>query len=178
MSQSVKDELSIGDSHLIDKNHLGAPLSIYRIKPGSGRFFYKVYQFTIVISSLILVITAILGFIGWHQIYLFITPLFGCACTFFMGIYGLRTEMARLQSARAIVCEHGLLQIIKRIRNNDVEVVRWTNILRIRKAFTFSFIGQENYYIDRREGKVLILDGCYQDIDELILLIQKRSEVI
>ena len=69
---------------------------------------------------------------------------------------------------RVIVCEQGLLQVRKIIRRNRVEVVRWNNILAIKRDFL------RNYYIVPRGGEALTL-FAYQNSDELVALIRQRS---
>jgi hypothetical protein len=71
---------------------------------------------------------------------------------------------------RVIVCEQGLLKFERKLGKNDVEFVRWEDILAVRQFL----IGQD-YFITRRGGKALTLTNFYQDIDELIALIRLRS---
>ncbi len=80
--------------------------------------------------------------------------------------YGIMARQAR--GMRVIVCEQGLLQVRKIIRRNRVEVVRWNNILAIKRDVFRS------YYIVQ-QGKGALTLTLYQNIDELVELIRQRS---
>src|SRR5216683_650125 len=80
--------------------------------------------------------------------------------------YSIMARQAR--SMRVIVCEQGLLQVRKIIRRNRVEVVRWNNILAIKRDVFRS------YYIVQ-QGKGALTLTLYQKVDELVELIRQRS---
>ena len=84
----------------------------------------------------------------------------------------LRIEIPRALRERIIVCEHGILQVGKRIRNKRVEVILWEDIRAIRREF----FGLE-CSIQCRDGKVLKLN-FYQNLDKLIADMRQRSGVV
>ncbi len=81
-----------------------------------------------------------------------------------------RIEVKRARSMRVIVCEQGLFQARRKIRSDFVEVVRWKDILEVKKEF----IGKA-YYFTPRNGMPITLSSSYQDLDKLVAAIRERS---
>jgi hypothetical protein len=160
------NKLSNEDYQLSEVNQLGSPLDIYRLKPGYIRFLRitGLLIFIIGVVSLVFIISQIPD----RQSGSIFFALPGSLYALFQGgvFYSIMARQAR--SMRVIVCEQGLLQVRKIIRRNRVEVVRWNNILAIKRDFL------RNYYIVPRGGVALTL-FAYQNIDELVALIRQRS---
>jgi hypothetical protein len=166
MMMLTTNKLSDEDYQLSEVNQLGTPLDIYRLKPGYIRFLRitGLLIFIIGIVSLVFIISQVPD----RQSGSIFFALPGSLYALFQGgvFYGIMVRQAR--SMRVIVCEQGLLQVKKMIRRNNVEVVRWNNILAIKRDFL------RNYYIVPRGGEALTL-FAYQNIDELVALIRRRS---
>lgn len=188
MVQSAGNGFSVDDSHLVELNQLGTPLSIYRLKPEVIRFFRRACLFVLLFGILIIVVGCVVSIVNWHQLFplrLFAMIFTGGLWVLIIGIYTLSIDVPRFQSERVIVCERGLLRVRKWFRKNRVEVVHWVDIVDIGKKFTlsltvalfkrkFDFIHQ-SYVIMLQQRAPLILDSQYQDVDEMIAVIKQRS---
>ena len=87
------------------------------------------------------------------------------------GLVILGIGLPEARSERVLLCEHGLLQVKKHLRSTHVEVVRWNNILAIKRD------GFRSYYIVR-QGKGALTLTLYQRVDELVELIRQRSREV
>src|SRR5216683_3337994 len=157
MLHSIGRQLSDEDYQLSEVNQLGTPLDIYRLKPGYIRFLRITGLLIFIISQ-----------IPDRQSGSIFFALPGSLYALFQGgvFYSIMARQAR--SMRVIVCEQGLLQVRKIIRRNRVEVVRWNNILAIKRDVFRS------YYIVQ-QGKGALTLTLYQKVDELVELIRQRS---
>ncbi len=169
MSHSIGSQLSDEDYQLSEVNQLGTPLDIYRLKPGYIRFL-RITGLLIFIIGIIGVVSLvfIISQVPDRQPDSIFFALPGSLYALFQGgvFYGIMARQAR--GMRVIVCEQGLLQVRKIIRRNRVEVVRWNNILAIKRDVFRS------YYIVQ-QGKGALTLTLYQNIDELVELIRQRS---
>jgi hypothetical protein len=172
MSQSEGSNLSIEDYQLIEANQLGIPLGVYRLKPGYIRLFHWGGLLTFVISAALLITVIITGLMKDLQFSVLFSPFVIVFSGLLGGWFFLRVGAPQVRSMHVIVCEHGLLQIERKLGKNHVEAVHWQDILALRKLP----ISQE-YFITRQGGKALTLTNFYQDIDELVALIRQRSGV-
>ena len=63
-----------------------------------------------------------------------------------------------------MVCEHGLLQVRKRLQGQRVEMIRWEEIQDIEPVFTWV----EQTRLIRKENKPFVLSNRYEHFDELL----------
>jgi hypothetical protein len=172
MSMTMDNLLSDEDYLLIEANMLGAPLGIYKLKPDYIRFIRRVGVFIFLIGVVVLAL-AIIGFFrvkSNNQFELLIPVLLPALYAILKGGVFYRIEVRRARSMRIIVCEQGLFHVAKKIRSDRVEVVRWKDVLEIKKEF----IGK-SYYIARRNDMPITLSGYYQNLDKLVAAIRERS---
>lgn len=203
MPQSVEDELSVDDYRFVEANQLGTPCSIHRVKPSFIRLLSRTCIATIIMALLLLLSLITLHLMQWHQqdlrgltplsqreqeqtmLYLLAGPTLPCLVMILMGGLGLGIVIPQLQSKHIVVCEYGLVQIIQKKKSKYVEIVRWNDIQLIRNIAdwnlisvfirkTHGFIGQ-SYSITRKSSRPFILDGSYQNLDELIFLIRSKT---
>lgn len=181
MKTTTANKLTDEDYQLSEVNQLGTLLAVYRRKPGDIRFLHITGLLSCILGVVGLALVISLGFKNWHQLqtsnYLdFFPPLLLSLFALFRGGVLWHIEVQRAQTARVIVCEHGLLKVSRKIRSNRVEAVRWQEIVKIRRAF----IGEAfAYAIAYRGGGTLsqlTLTGDYQNLDELVVLITERRE--
>ncbi len=180
MTTTTANKLTDEDYQLSEVNQLGTLLEVYRLKPGDIRFLRRINLLRCILGVVGLALVISLGFKNWHQLqignYLVFSPLLLYMFILFWGGVLSRIEVQRAQTARVIVCEHGLLKVSRKIRSNRVEAVRWQEIVKIRRAF----IGEAfAYAIAYRGGGTLsqlTLTGVYQNLDELVALITERRE--
>lgn len=170
MMTTTENVFSHEDFQLIEVHQLGSPLAIFHIKPGTIRLLRWVGRliFLIGIFTLIMDLTQKLEFD-------LASPTFiGSLCELLVGgvFYSLMVQQAR--STRAIVCEHGLLQVSKKIIKIQAEAVLWKDILSIAERS----IGQECTitYLAKKPFTQLTLTRSYQNLDELVTLITERSK--
>ncbi len=112
---------------------------------------------------------------GWHKAQpdddLVAAMLVGLSVlSLLIGMFLLRIGIPHTRDERVLLCEHGLLQVKKHLRSTHVEVVRWNDILAIKRDVF------KSYYILQRGGEALTLT-LYQKVDELVKLIRQRSGV-
>lgn len=203
MSQPVEDGMSVDNHHFAEVNKLGTPLGVYRIEPSLVRLFRRICLATIIMAVLILLSLITLHLVKWYQqnlqglipqsqneqgqtiLYLLVVPSLPCLGMILMGGLGLCIVIPQLQSKRIVICEYGLIQVIKKKKSEYREIVRWSDIQLIRKISDwsltstfirrlYSFAGQ-SYAITYKNSRVFILDGSYQNLDELIFLIRSKA---
>ncbi len=175
MEHSLQTQLSDEDAQLIKLNQLGSLLAIYRLKPGYISFLYGGGLCFIVVGvvMLIVIITRIaVGFPSTDpNAYLEAVPLIVASLGVLVsGLVTLGVALPEARSERVLACEHGLLQVKKRLRSTHVEAAHW-NAIRAIKRDVF-----RSYYILQRGGAALTFT-LYQRVDELVNLIRQHSEV-
>ncbi len=175
MEHSLQTQLSDEDAQLIKLNQLGSLLAIYRLKPGSISFLYGGGLCLIVVGvvMLIVIITRIaVGFPSTNpNAYLEAVPLIVASLgALVSGLVTLGVALPEVRSERVLACEHGLLQVKKRLRSTQVKVAHWNDIRAIKRDVFRS------YYILQRGGAALTFT-LYQRVDELVNLIRQHSEV-
>lgn len=175
MSQSIERQVSDEDYQLIEANRLGTPQGIYRLKPGSIRLLHGGGLFLLVCGVAVPIFLITSSFMGWHKEqaddYLVFAQLVGLSgFSFLAGLFFLRIVVPQARMKHILVCEHGLLQVEKRIWRKHVQSVHWRDIRAIRK-----FLGE--YVITYQESEICSLDIMYQNIKELVSLIRQRSGV-
>jgi len=168
------------DIQLIETHQLGTPQGVYRLKSGAIRFqritgllIFSVGIVTLVFS-IYLALTSGTDF--WSGS-LFPAVLGSLYALFHGGVfYSIMTRRAR--SMRVIICEQGLLQVRKMVRRNSIEVMRWNDILTVKKEFL-----SRDYFIIYQDDKrqlptPLTLSSSYQHLDELVTVIRQRSKEV
>ena len=173
---SRQTQLSDEDAQLIKLNQLGSLLAIYRLKPGCISFLYGGGLCFIVVGvvMLIVIITRIaIGFPSTDpNAYLGAVPLMlESLGVLLFGLITLGVALPEARSERVLVCEHGLLQVKKRLRSTHAEAAHWNDIRAIKRDVFRS------YYILQRGGTALTFT-FYQRVDELVNLIRQHSEVV
>ncbi len=152
---------------------LGSPLEIYRLKPGYIRFL-RITGLTIFVIGIFSLFFALIPRPN--------TPLGPITPALFASLYaiilgGVFYSIITWQALRmrVIVCESGLLQIKKIFRRNKVEVVRWKDILTIRKE-----VLSQGCFITYRDVrfKSLTISSSYQDARDLVVLIRQLSNEV
>ena len=165
--------ISNEDYQLSVVHQLGSLLEIYRLKPGYIRFL----RITGLIIFVIGIFSLFFALIPRPNTPLDpITPaLFASLYAIILGgvFYSIMTWQAL--SMRVIICESGLLQIKKIFRRNKVEVVRWKDILTIRKEFL-----SQGCFITYRDVrfKSLTISSSYQDARDLVVLIRQLNNEV
>ncbi len=173
MAQSSKSHLSEEDYHLMEVNHLGSSLRVYRLKPG--------FIFFLGAESLFLHIMAVLLSIGValnirqffikqpdpSVVAIIAVTIFGI---FIAELYAL-ILLPHQQKRHLIVCENGLLEVRKLIRKNLVEIVYWAEMVELKSGVSFML----DYHIIHRGKKgVFTLFSSYQHYGDLIEVITER----
>ncbi len=172
MLQPDESQLSADELRVIEANQFGAPLGVYRLKSGYLRFVRIAGIFLLFLAAVMLILE-ILDFMKNLQTadFFLASFLLPFVSSLLFGWLLLWIEAPRAQRQHIIVCEQGLLQIGRDIRSKDIEIVRWTNILKVNRGV----LGLE-YSIIRRDGKILSI-SLYQDIEGLFELIRERTEM-
>ncbi len=197
MSRSVESELSREDLQLIEIHQLGTPLVVSRLAGWYLRFFRWGSWFIIGISIVFPVLNMIFGLIDWRQslalqqphpspsletlyrleeqeqIEMLFPPLLIGVLGLLSGLFILRIMYPEWESEHLIICDHGLLQVRRKIRANQVEAVRWNEIVEIKEA---AGISPPDYELIRREGKPLTIGRFYQHVDGLVEMIEQYRE--
>ncbi|GCE24172.1 CPCC family cysteine-rich protein [Dictyobacter kobayashii] len=166
MTIAATSTFSEEDHQLSAANQLGTPLSVY-IKPGSKRdllitILTEVITGIILLSSLLNDISRIYHIpLLWKVLYsLFFTCLFGYLI------------MRQEQERRVIICEHGLLEIIRMIGRKSIKVVLWQDVVEVSAAGTLL-----TYRADgRKKFASFMLDDKYQYRGELIASIAEHKQ--
>ncbi|SRR5579871_899244 len=176
MTNSIWSQLSDEDHQLIEINQLGIPSDIYNLKPGPIRILYGITLFLFVIGTIMLTSTIFSIFVGWHKTRaggnLVAAMLISLSVlSLLIGLFLLRIGIPNTRSERLVVCEQGLLLIKKKIRSTHVEALHWSDILAIKRDLL------RIHYIVTLGGKAFSL-FAYQNADELVDLIRRRSGVI
>lgn len=164
MLQRPDSALSDSDQQSIEAGQLGAPLGIYRIQTWCIRLIFWGGWFLLIMGMVVL-ITIIHDLLTGRTELMELSLLTGSSA-FLGALLFWRVGVPQFQSERVVVCEHGILHVRRQIKKERAEVVRWEDILAVKK-FPFE------YYIQRREGEGVTL-ALYQNLDELIALIQQR----
>ncbi len=177
MSQLPEDTLSNADRLLIAANQLGSVLAVYKLRPSYIRFLRRVIQLIIIISVFILIMSSIWATHGFQEFQFgvlfssFLAGLFGLCG----GTIVLRSVVSREQQEHVIICERGLLQVNG---GGNAEIVHWKEIQAIEKS-SFNRGISIVYTVSVLPGiKILQISNFYQDIDEMISLINQRSEKV
>lgn len=174
MSITMENLLSSEDYLLVETNMLGAPLSVYTLKPGYIRFMRGVGLsiFLIGVVALVFALVSFFRFKSDNQFDLLILTLLPALYAIFQGGVIYRIEVNRARRMRVIICEQGLLYVTCRIKRDLVEAVSWKNVLEIKKEF----IGR-SYYLTRRGGMPITLSSNFQNLNGLVAAIRKRSGI-
>ena len=174
MSITMENLLPDEDYLRIETNMLGAPLSVYKLKPSYIRFIGRIGLF-IFLTGVVILALVIFSFFRagpGDQSGLLITTLLPAFYLILKGGVFYRFDVKRARSERMIVCERGLLHIFRRIRKDQVEVVFWKDVQEVSQAF----IGK-SHYLTYRGGLPITLSGSLENLDELVETIRERSEV-
>ncbi|WP_149403030.1 hypothetical protein [Dictyobacter arantiisoli] len=178
---------------MIENNQLGVPLSIHSIKNKEILSWTILGWFIFILSVLTLSALIILIIINWQQIIALSTEhlhdigaveqrnvkqsqlydehfslfrsLVVVGCVFLLGLFLLLVRISSMKRRRVIVCEHGLLQVRRKVWSDQVEVVHWEEIQALKSVHTIS--NREYMHLIRKEGKPLVLVNDYEDFDEL-----------
>lgn len=180
MITTTEDQFSDEDARLSEANQLGIPQRVYRLKPGYIRFLritgLLIFSVGVVTLGFSIYLALSSGTDLWSSS-LFPTVLGSLYALFHGGVfYGIMAR--RAWSMRVIICEHGLLQVRKMVRRNSIEVMRWNDILTVKKAFL-----SRDYFIIYQDDKrqlpaTLTLSSSYQHFDELMAVIRQRSREV
>jgi len=172
MSITTENLLSNEDYLLVEANMLGAPLSVYTLKPGFIRFMRNVGLsiFFIGVVALVFAIVSFLRFKPDNGFELFVLAWLPALYAMFKGGLIYRIEVNRARRMRVIICEQGLLYITRRVKRDVVEVVRWKDVQEVKKEF----IGK-SYFLTRRGGMPITLSSSFQNMDGLVATIKDHS---
>ena len=173
MSQSIEYQLVEEDYQLIESNHLGNPLSVYRLKTIYARFMCVLGLLLLSIGCIPPAITIMIVLLGLYKeqpdgIFYLVMLISLSGFSFLVGLFILRIELPRIRNQHLIVCEQGIIEFRKRGWSKNVKALRWQDILDIRK-----FI--DGYSIRCKDNGVFDLDNMYQNIGILVELIRQRS---
>jgi hypothetical protein len=182
MPQDATMLISLGDRQLIEDHGLGLPLVLYRAKEREILNRRIIAWVAIILPLLGLNILILFAIINWQKIlvltaehpqdtlavgqlyeehYSLLTSLFTFGCVLLLGLFLLLVRIPSLKKRRAIVCEHGLLQVRWNIRGHRIEHVRRASYIRL----------------IRKEGNPLTLSDVYENFDELRTLIRDSSQL-
>lgn len=165
---------SDADTQLSTAHQLGTVLAVYRLKPVYLRLFRGSILLLRIVGGAGLITLVDLGMQQWQQVqtghaleFLLVTgtPLVCSVAALFGGVLA-RHELQR----RVIVCEGGLLQVRRLLRRQRVEVMRWQEIVEVRRAV----IGEPFAYALVSRANELTLSSDYQQLDELVTLITQH----
>ena len=176
MSQPIERQLSEEDYQLLEANHLGHPLSIYRLRVDYIRIIRGLGLLLLVIGCVPPMIMITIVFLGLHKeqpdsvFYLFILIVLS-SFIFLMGLFILCVEVPRIRNQHLIICEQGLVEVRKRGWSKQVKMIFWQDIVAIRKVIN-------EYSISYQVNNILILDTMYQSINTLIEMIRQRSGIV
>lgn len=171
MWQSAECAISAANYRIIETNQLGYPLNVYRLKSRYISFFYWSGRLMIMIGIGGLVAVSV-AYVKYLQFFVIFLALFTSGFSLPAGWACLRLGALQAQNTCVIVCEQGLLQTESNFGNHRVEIVFWRESLTVRRAYI-----SRDYFIVRREGKVVTLTHFYQDIEELVAIIHHKSEL-
>lgn len=170
----MENQLSSEDYLLVETNMLGVPLSVFTLKPGYIRFMRRVGLsiFFIGVVALVFAIVSFFRFKSDNGFDSFVLAWLPALYAMFQGGLIYRIEVNRARRMRVIICEQGLLYVTHRIKRDVVEVVRWKDVLDVKKEF----IGK-SYYLARCGGMPITLSSNFQNLDELVAAIREQSEM-
>lgn len=175
MSKSAEGKLSGEDHILITANQLGDVFAVYRLQPDYIRLLQRMGWLLVTIGGVILVISIIWFIRGLEefQLGIFFSSLLAGSLGLFTGMVCLPIVTSHAQQEHVIICEQGLL---RRVGSKHVEVVRWKEIQAVeKKLFDFSIA----YALHTHPWiKVLHISGFYQNVDEIIDLVNKRIKIV
>lgn len=175
MPEAIENQLSDEDRRSIEAHQMGVPLRIYKIKlvvillmGGAGLcllIFGAVLSIDLIMANLL----------GWHKAQIddeLIFPLLvGLAgFCFLAGLFLLGIEVPGMRKRQIIACEQGLLQISMKFRCRHVDAIYWEDIRTIKK-----FLGSYSYTIMCQGDDTFSLDILYQNVKELVALVETRK---
>lgn len=172
MSLEMEDRLSDEEYLQIETHMLGAPLSVYKLKLSYIRFIRRIGLFIFWFGVVVLVF-AIVGFFRGKsddQFALFIMTLLPASYAMLKGGVFYRIEVKRARRMRVILCEQGLLYVSRKIRSDFFEVVRWKDILKVKKEL----IGK-SYSLILGNSMPITLSSSFENLDKLVATIRERS---
>ena len=116
MTTTTANKFTDEDSQLSEVNQLGTLLDVYRLKLRYIRFYRRINLLSCIVGIVGLALVIGLGFKNWHQLqtgnyFDFFPPLLVSLMALFRGEVLWRIEVQRAQTARVIICEHGLLKV-------------------------------------------------------------------
>jgi len=174
MSITIENLLSNEDYLLVEANMLGAALSVYTLKPGYIRFMRRV-GLVIFFTGVVTLVFAIVSFFRFksdNEFDLLILALLPALYAMFKGGLIYSIEVNRARRMRVIICEQGLLYVTRKFTRDLVEVVRWKDVLEVKKEF----IGK-SYYLTRRGGSPITFSSSFENLDELVETIRERGRI-
>jgi hypothetical protein len=176
MSQPIEHQLSDEDSQLIEVNHLGNPLNVYRLKPIYPHIIRGLGLFLVIIGCVPLVIVITIIFLGLYKeqpdgIFNLAMAVVSSGFSILMGLFILCVEVPCIRNQHLIICEQGLLEVRNRGWSKKFKALHWQNILDVRKL-----IGK--YSIIYQDNAVFNIDNMYQNIGAIVELIRERSGIV
>ena len=174
--------ISLGDRQLIEDHGLGLPLVLSRAKERDIRKLRISAWVAIILSLLGLSVLILFAIINWQKILVLtaehpqdtlavgqlydehdslLMSLFAVGCLLLIWMFVLLVRIPSLKKRRAIVCEHGLLQVRWNIRGNRIDHVRWEEIQALEPGRASS--GQEYIRLIRKEGEPFTLNDEYEN---------------
>jgi hypothetical protein len=175
MPDAIGHQLLDEDRSLIEAHQLGTPLRIYKIKRVMLRLMGGAAICSLILGAVILLDLIAATWLGWHKSQiddkLLGALLIGLACFCLLaGLFLLGIEIPGIRKQQIIVCEKGLLQTSMKFGRKRTDTIYWENIRAIRK-----FPGSFSYTVIGPGDEVFLVDGMYQQVKELVALIETRK---
>lgn len=173
MPEVIASELSLEDQQLIETHQLGAPLAVYRLKPGSIRS--SRWTGIMILSMGIISLLLIVGIVylerlsGNSELLFLILALFTGIGNVVRGLQYLYRLAPGEQRTHLILCENGLVYVSP----PRVQAVRWEDIRLVSR-----FLIGDTYNILLHEGKEMVIGSRYQQFDEMIAFLEQYCEVV